>query len=1016
MSHADKTALSQWTAHRDAIAFRDIVARHSPMVYATCRRVLNDATEAEDVTQECFEALATARNEPSEYLGPWLHRVATNLAFKRIRSDKRRRLRELTFAERQPGHTEIAWDDVYAYVDEALLDLPEKFRVPIIAHFLQGDTQTDIARSLGLSPQTVAYRIRTGLDRLGKGLRRRGIKVGAAALAGMLAAEGSSAAPVSPSLTAALGNLALAHTSNSTGAMAAATLPGMLGGILVMKKLVVVSVLVLAAALVWWTVRERPQSPAVPPPESSEAQVEVGEDAIALSLESKAPLQIPEPKGGAVSGRVYDADTGRGIAGVILSAEASGGVRDRVSSDPSGSDGAYQIEGLRGNSYAIARTNTPAGYQRPRQSERYALTFDADQKVGSVDIPLRHEVPLAGIVVDSGGNPVPLAKVLLNGGSDYMVSASETTNENGRFSFHQLGATDRLNLQAETDDGKISPLVTFALPEAGLTDLRLKLEAASRISGMVLDANGTPLPEVEVIAQPSQNDRANINQVVSDRSGRYAFDGLAAGSYVLNLPEWYEGERDARRSNVAVDLPAAQELSDLNLRLDRGTLSISGRVIYADGRPIAEANVLCGGEQIQTGADGRYVFTGLEDAAYEVHAWKMKEPKTGLVVFSADRPFVRAGSENIDFVVQDHVLTVQVLDATTSEPIRDFEYGMINSWRNALDSSFSDELYQRVMEPEGRVEINRTRPDRYLLAFRATGYATATRVILLNESNLNQDLVVRLEQGGDLHGIVRDRQGNGISKAHVYYDMPNTNMAPTAITSSNGTFTLPSFPKEAQLVSISHPDYAPAFVEVPAGADLEHPLVVTLDAGGALEGTVSLPDSILWERCAVYVRYPQSDTTPCYTKLGRGGTFHLSHLPLGKATAQLLIHSGGRDRQGRYLEQPVTIAAGETSEVRFDVYEAEGVLEGTLLMENLNDIHYANVRLYLTTSQGTDQFTAPIDNEGRYRLTGLPAGIGTLQVTLVPASTREPLEASMPIELAEGEATYQDLDASQLLR
>ena len=67
------------------------------MVYSTCHRVLHNASDAEEVAQDCFEALASGRAKPTAALGPWLHRVATNRALKRLSSDKHRRAREKAY-------------------------------------------------------------------------------------------------------------------------------------------------------------------------------------------------------------------------------------------------------------------------------------------------------------------------------------------------------------------------------------------------------------------------------------------------------------------------------------------------------------------------------------------------------------------------------------------------------------------------------------------------------------------------------------------------------------------------------------------------------------------------------------------------------------------------------------------------------------------------------------------------------------------------------------------------------
>lgn len=80
MSPTDAALLDRWCNHRDAEAFAEIVARHLSMVYHTCRRILGDTHDAEDVAQECFTDLV--RNPPRKRkdlssLGGWLYTVAT---------------------------------------------------------------------------------------------------------------------------------------------------------------------------------------------------------------------------------------------------------------------------------------------------------------------------------------------------------------------------------------------------------------------------------------------------------------------------------------------------------------------------------------------------------------------------------------------------------------------------------------------------------------------------------------------------------------------------------------------------------------------------------------------------------------------------------------------------------------------------------------------------------------------------------------------------------------------------
>jgi DNA-directed RNA polymerase specialized sigma24 family protein len=95
---SDQKLLTQWARNRDAEAFKGIVGRYGPMVFATCCRVLGNATAAEDVTQECFELLARTPDAPRTHLGGWLHKVALTRALNQRKSEIQRKRREEVFA------------------------------------------------------------------------------------------------------------------------------------------------------------------------------------------------------------------------------------------------------------------------------------------------------------------------------------------------------------------------------------------------------------------------------------------------------------------------------------------------------------------------------------------------------------------------------------------------------------------------------------------------------------------------------------------------------------------------------------------------------------------------------------------------------------------------------------------------------------------------------------------------------------------------------------------------------
>jgi RNA polymerase sigma factor (sigma-70 family) len=208
MSESDLELLESWVREGDAEAFKTLAKRYAGMVYGTCKRILNNPAEAEDVAQECFEILATTPKPVGEYLAPWLHRVACNRSLTRLRSEHRRKEREAQFAaELEAGH-EVVWNDIYGFVDEAIAELPDQLRIPVVAHFLDDQTHSAIALTLGIPQRTVTDRIDNGVELIRKALKSRGVAMTGVVLAGLIKANVAEAAP--STLIMNLGKIALA--------------------------------------------------------------------------------------------------------------------------------------------------------------------------------------------------------------------------------------------------------------------------------------------------------------------------------------------------------------------------------------------------------------------------------------------------------------------------------------------------------------------------------------------------------------------------------------------------------------------------------------------------------------------------------------------------------------------------------------------------------------------------------------------------------------------------------------
>jgi RNA polymerase sigma factor (sigma-70 family) len=196
--HADQQILTDgqlldgYLANRDEAAFQALLERHGPMVLGVCRRVLNDRHDAEDAFQATFLVLVkkAATIRPRERVGHWLYGVAYRTALEARALAGRRRSKERKMS-RPEAIAEDLWQDVRPVLDQELNGLPEKYRVPLVLCDLEGKSRKEAARQLGWPEGTVAGRLARARSLLARRLKRHGIVLSAAALAGLLPGSAS---------------------------------------------------------------------------------------------------------------------------------------------------------------------------------------------------------------------------------------------------------------------------------------------------------------------------------------------------------------------------------------------------------------------------------------------------------------------------------------------------------------------------------------------------------------------------------------------------------------------------------------------------------------------------------------------------------------------------------------------------------------------------------------------------------------------------------------------------------
>jgi RNA polymerase sigma factor (sigma-70 family) len=194
---SDSILLERYVRRREEAAFVDLVKRHGPRVEGTCRRLLRNEHDIEDVFQATFLVLArkAAGIAWRESVGGWLCAVAHRLAMNARADVARHRRREAPFANLVPAGTgfecddrlpekyhpladplvEIERRDLRQVLDDELLHLPEKYRAPVVLCDLEGRTHQEAALELGWPSGSISRRLVRARALLRRRLVHRGV-------------------------------------------------------------------------------------------------------------------------------------------------------------------------------------------------------------------------------------------------------------------------------------------------------------------------------------------------------------------------------------------------------------------------------------------------------------------------------------------------------------------------------------------------------------------------------------------------------------------------------------------------------------------------------------------------------------------------------------------------------------------------------------------------------------------------------------------------------------------------
>ncbi|MEJ7603227.1 MAG: sigma-70 family RNA polymerase sigma factor [Kofleriaceae bacterium] len=212
--------------------------------------------------------------------------------------------------------------------------------------------------------------------------------------------------------------------------------------------------------------------------------------------------------------------------------------------------------------------------------------------------------------VTRSGKPVAGAHVF---GASTVRSPSPVTDLDGRYEIlgvlpgaHEIGA-QHLELGAFTEGRRVQ------ITGSEEREVNLELDLAAAITGVVIDQDSRPVPNVFV--RWTHDKTGDLGKSITRADGRFRCDAMTGGGryraavYATTTEQSAFSTADGKPHPVVELVNGSSSVDGVRLAIELRPLSISGRVVDGDGKPVADAQI-------------RALAMPSGDAAPQFHSWQ----------------------------------------------------------------------------------------------------------------------------------------------------------------------------------------------------------------------------------------------------------------------------------------------------------------------------------------------------------------------------------------------------------
>ena len=735
--------------------------------------------------------------------------------------------------------------------------------------------------------------------------------------------------------------------------------------------------------------------------------------------------------GGAISGTVSDAQSGKPLSGASVTVyDASG---DYVASTATASGGSYIVGGLASGSYRVGfETANESAYLSSFYNAKGTLaTADpvavtVGQTTSQIDGRLQPAGAISGTVTDAPlGAPLPNTEVYVYDANGNVIGSAQT-DPNGAYKVAGLPAggyrvgfsSGSYGEQYYNAQGTLATANTVSVSTGQTTssiDIAMKRKAV--IEGTVTAAAGaTPLSGVSVEVLNSSGDP--IDSTTTDSSGSYAIGALSAGSYTIGffptqgmnyLSQYYDGQA-SQANATTLTLSDGDIVQGIDGQLAVGG-EISGHVADAvSDTPLQGVTVTANGQTgdgygtATTDANGDYTIAGLTSDSYNVYfdsqdgSYVNQQYNNEPTDASGNLVAVTTGqaTSGIDAAMQPAArISGTVTDASTHvgiERIQATVYGTNGDYINSTETDLNG-AYTIGGLPTGtyRVEFSNYSSSDYIPQYyNDKGTLASANGVTTSAGQTTSGIDAAMQLGGQITGTVTDSSTHApITDSPVYvYDAAGGYVS-SVYTGSDGSYTVSSLPTGSyRLEFTGSGPYISQYYNGKTTLATADPVAVTagsttanidgaLQNGGQVTGAVtdSSTDKPI-SGASVYLYGP----TDMSATTNAQGIYTVAGLPTGsyrvEFSASGYLTQYYNNATAYNSSEPVAVTIGQTTSNIAAAMQLGGQITGTVTDANGGQ-PVADETVYAYSSSNY-LASASTDTSGHYQLTGLPTGSYTV--------------------------------------